>query len=95
MKILYWSEKLRPLDCVRDDIPREKREAVAKILADGKAIEHWRGIARCRLCSKMLGSADLSRYGFIWPQRAEHYVIKHNVWVPELDVLLEKASADA
>lgn len=93
IKIMFWSEDLKPADCVDQNVPAEKREAIAKILTAGKVDAQYRGIAHCRMCRRMLGSADLTGHGFKWPQNAEHYVLKHGVWLPELDVLLQKAAA--
>jgi hypothetical protein len=92
MKILYWSEDYKPQDLVRTDVSLAKREAVAEILAKGKVMARYRGRARCRICHKLLGSCDLGRYGFSWPQGAEHYVIKHGVWVDEFEDLIEEAA---
>lgn len=31
---------------------------------------------------------DLTRFGFVWPEKAEHYLTEHGVWTPECSELL-------
>lgn len=81
----------QPQQCVRTTIPRERRVAAADVLAAGAVIERYFGHANCRICGVELGSADLGGHGFVWPEKAEHYVLEHDVWVPGLDRLLERA----
>lgn len=88
IKIMFWSEDLRPQDCIRRDIPDETRASAADILSGGRTLARYRGFARCRICQTILGSCDVGNFGFVWPQRAEHYVLKHDIWVPALDDLI-------
>lgn len=89
-KILFWEHTpgMRPQDFVRDDVPREKREMLARTLANGRRGVTYRGWAACRICGKNLGSSDLHGHGFVWPEKAEHYVLEHDVWTPGCDALL-------
>lgn len=100
-KILFWRQfKTRedslpwPTEFVDASIPEEKRKLVAKLLQDGKIINSYRGMAACRLCGEMLGSQDKGDNDFIWPSRAEHYVLKHDVWIPAFDLMLARAKLD-
>ena len=88
-KILFWEDApgWRPQDFVRQDIGRVKREQLAHILANGNLGQSYKGFAECRLCKAALGSSDLSGLGFVWPQKAEHYVLEHDVWTPGRDAL--------
>lgn len=80
-----------PRDRVDGTIPREKRERVAEILAAGNIGMAYMGRSECRICGIELGSRDFYGHGFVWPEKAEHYVLEHDVWVPELETLLLKA----
>lgn len=79
----------QPMEFVRDDVPAADRELVARVLAAGKRGISYMGYAECRICGSRLGVADLYGYGFVWPERADHYVIDHNVWTPGCEKLLE------
>ena len=46
------------------------------------------GYANCRICGEQLGTRDFFGYGFVWPEKAEHYVINHHVWTKECDEML-------
>jgi hypothetical protein len=81
----------RPQDRIDTTIPRERREAVAKILAAGNIGMAYMGFAECRICGVRLGTRDFYGHGFVWPEKAEHYVLEHDVWVPELNDLIYRA----
>ncbi len=88
-KILFWEHApgQRPQDFVRHDIPRGKREQLATVLKHGRRGLQYRGWAECRICGKHLGSADVHGLGFMWPEKAEHYILVHDVWTPDCDAL--------
>ena len=81
----------QPGDCIKTDIPRVDREALAKILSAGEVAETYFGYAACRICRAQLGCKDLYGHGFLWPERAEHYILEHDVWTPACSRLLERA----
>jgi hypothetical protein len=92
--IMFWAAVENPLlphpqDCVRADIPHDRRALAAKILGEGRRGAQYKGHAICRLCGIMLGSSDFGGYGFTWPEKAEHYVLAHAVWIPGLDQLID------
>jgi hypothetical protein len=88
-KILFWEHVpgQRPQDFVQHDIPRGKRAQLAAVLRRGALGLSYRGWAECRMCGERLGSADLHGLGFVWPQKAEHYVLEHDIWTPGCDAL--------
>ena len=73
---------------VRHDVPHDKRQELARALQDGNVLMTYRGCAACRICGVRLGSQDLFGHGFVWPQKAEHYVLVHDVWTKECDEML-------
>jgi hypothetical protein len=93
--ILFWSPWKQPQDHRRTDIPAARRARVAAILRAGTYFEAWCGWATCRMCGAELGTQDLTGFGFIWPEKAEHYILEHDVWMPEMDRLLDAADKAA
>ena len=93
LRILFWEDVpgQRPQDFIRDDVSDNVRRFLTKILMDGESIAAYKGHAKCRICNAQLGSHDLSAYGFIWPQMAEHYITEHAVWTPDCALLVERA----
>jgi len=78
----------QPKDHVRNDVPRSDREELARALQSGDVLMSYLGWADCRICGARLGTQDLFGHGFVWPQKAEHYVLVHGVWTRECDDLL-------
>jgi hypothetical protein len=94
--MLYWGREVgqRPQDFVDARVPAWEREAIAFVLKNG--IDAHPGIqamgwANCRLCGANLGSRDFTRFGYVWPEKAEHYLSSHGVWTPECSSLLQRA----
>lgn len=90
--ILFWFERAwnpkRFQDRAFEVSPRRIATAVS-LLRAGRTHVPYKGWADCRICGKRLGSRDLRDGAFLWPEKAEHYVLGHAVWTPELDLLLE------
>lgn len=86
-----------PQEFVRHDIPWADREELAKALAiqdtmnpsGGNVLMGYMGFAECRICGERLGTRDLFGYGFIWPEKAEHYILVHKVWTPDCSEMLK------
>ncbi len=91
-RILFWSEKHRPHDFAYINVGPTQRGELAAILAKGVEVEAWKGNANCRICARMLGSLDVGSHGFVWPERAEHYVLEHGVWTSGCQALLAAAT---
>lgn len=88
----------RPQDFVRTDILPGTRKLLADILTGGREVEAFFGHAQCRICKTELGHRDLGAhigpYLFIWPEKAEHYILDHGVWTRDCDILLRCAKRD-
>lgn len=87
IKILFWSPIHRPQDFVRAT-PHPDRDELATILAKGNVCDAYMGWAECRICGERLGTRDFGGCGFLWPEKAEHYLLAHSVWTPGCDALL-------
>lgn len=85
---LAQHEAGQPMEFVRTDVPDLDRAALAKVLAAGKEGIGYMGYAECRICATRLGTRDLYGFGFMWPEKAEHYITEHSVWTPGCDKLL-------
>jgi len=93
---MYWGDQLdeRPQDFVHRGVLPWQRGALIFILQNGVDAHpgiQAKGWANCRICGAQLGSMDLTRFGFVWPEKADHYVREHDVWTPECTELLEQA----
>jgi hypothetical protein len=86
----------QPKDHVRRDVPWDDRETVGKALqlrstmnpTGGDVLMGYMGFAECRICGERLGTRDFFGHGFVWPEKADHYVLVHSVWTKECDELL-------
>lgn len=89
-EILFWSKTYRPHDFINRPNPRA--DIAVQILRNPKNKMGYMGFALCRICDAHLGSHDFAAHGFVWPQGAEHYIIAHQLWIPELDDLIAAAN---
>lgn len=86
----------QPKDHVRHDVRASDRLTLVSALqirsaanpSGGAVLATHAGWADCRLCGRHLGTRDFFGYGFIWPERADHYVLIHKVWTKECDEML-------
>jgi hypothetical protein len=86
----------QPRDHVRNDVPWEDRQEVGRALqlrstmnpTGGDVLMGYMGWADCRICGERLGTRDFFGHGFVWPEKADHYVLAHGVWTPDCDELL-------
>jgi hypothetical protein len=84
----------KPQDHVRRDVPAWARQALALVLQRGADVHpgvQAKGWANCRICGAQLGSGDLTAFGHVWPEKAEHYILTHGVWTPGCEALLQAA----
>lgn len=92
----------QPKDHVRHDVPWDDRQEVARALqlrttmnpTGGDVLMGYMGWADCRICGERLGTRDFFGHGFVWPEKAEHYVLVHRVWTKECDDLLAAVRRD-
>lgn len=86
----------QPKDHVRQDVPWEDREEVARALqlrsamnpTGGDVLMGYMGFAECRICGEHLGTRDFFGHGYVWPEKADHYILVHKVWTADCDALL-------
>ncbi len=86
----------QPRDHIRSDVSRVDREELACALQirsaanpiGGDVHMGYMGWADCRICGDRLGTRDFFGHGFVWPELADHYVLKHDVWTKECDEML-------
>lgn len=94
--MMYWGDQVgeRPQDFIYRGVPAWQRDALVFILQNGVDAHpgiQAKGWANCRICGNQLGSMDLTRFGFVWPEKADHYVRAHRIWTPECTELLTQA----
>jgi hypothetical protein len=86
----------QPKDHIRDDVSWADREELGRVLqlrttmnpTGGDVLMSYMGWANCRICKERLGIRDFFGYGFMWPEKADHYVLIHKVWTKECDEML-------
>lgn len=86
----------QPKDHVRQDVAWKDREELGRALqlrstmnlAGGDVLMGYIGWANCRICGEQLGTRDFFGHGFVWPEKADHYVFVHKVWTKECDEML-------
>jgi len=89
-RLLYWSAADPPQRFIRNDVPPGDRALVIHALLHGWRVVQMAGFARCRICDTALGSSDKAVHGMVYPEKAEHYLLEHDVWTPGCDELLRR-----
>lgn len=63
------------------------RAAIGRYLDGGLVHTHWRGLSYCRfdcgISSPQMGSRCLTDGTWVWPEGLAHYVVAHNVRLPD------------
>jgi len=59
------------------------RNKVVAYLQTGLKCTYYRGMSSCRLCGTLLGSYEITDGTWCWPDKLEHYILDHNVRLPE------------
>jgi hypothetical protein len=98
----YWGEGAgsgllalpRPQTLVRPGWHLDDRERIVAYLQSGTVCVTWAGRAPCRFteCGRLLGSSDLTDGQWLWPKGLEHYVVAHDVCLPEAFVETMRAN---
>jgi hypothetical protein len=78
----------QPREHIRRGVPMADREELARALQGGGVGMGYMGWADCRICGARLGTRDFFGNGFLWPEKAEHYILVHDVWTPECGEML-------
>lgn len=96
----FWSstrspELPSPTQFVDKDWDPEERRAVVDHLRRGFVARAYMGRAECRVCGRLLGSLTLTDGTYAWPEQLEHYLLEHDVRLPEAFVTHVEAMEDA
>ncbi|RRD04749.1 hypothetical protein EII34_09425 [Arachnia propionica] len=70
-------------DFVDSNWDAEERELVADHLQTGMIVRRYMGYSPCRFCGRNNGSLELTDGHFVWPEGLAHYVLEHDVRLPE------------
>lgn len=86
-RIGYWNsaneeEYIWPQEITSKEIPPYKNNLVGYIKQGVPCIE-WRGWSTCRICKEHLGTYCLTDGIWIWPEKLDHYIEKHNIILPD------------
>lgn len=96
----YWTGEFAPgwpdpADFVDDTRDTHERDSVADYLGRGFVVRAYMGFSPCRLCGKDNGCLELSDGTYVWPEGLAHYVVDHDVRLPERFVAHALAMAEA
>jgi hypothetical protein len=93
--IMHWSSDHPPerYAGLVGGVPKDDVLLAISALRTGKRLRATVGWVDCRICGEVLGTSDLGAYGFVWPERSEHYIEEHGVWTPGLDELVRAAKS--
>lgn len=61
----------------------EERELVADYLQSGLVARRYMGYSACRFCGRNNGCLEFTDGRFVWPEGLAHYVLNHDVRLPE------------
>lgn len=94
-RIMFWSEKDPPsrFAGLTKGVPKEDVALAVALLRSGTPGQSYMGWADCRICELRLGTKDFSRFGFVWPEKAEHYIDEHGVWTPGIAAFVAQVKA--
>jgi len=82
----YWSDNHKPQSFINK--PNVLAAKIVAYLMKGKPINDTKGWAECRICGVELGTCCRTSDGYVWPDKLEHYVNEHQLWLPEFDFML-------
>ena len=87
-----WPDPAEWIDASWD--PRE-RNIVGQYLREGAIPWAGAGFSPCRICGKPNGSFERTDFVLLWPEGLAHYVLDHNVRLPQEVVALIMQRLDA
>ena len=87
----YWRSKEAPMwpdpaEFVDHAWDEKERRLVGVYLSSGQVPWVAAGFSRCRLCDKPNGCAENTDGTYIWPEGLAHYIIDHDVRLPQIVV---------
>lgn len=81
---LYSNEPLPfPTEMCVDSWQGQQKDLVVSYIKDTPISDSYFGYSKCRICDEQLGASDKSDGVFIFPEKYEHYLIKHNIKPPQ------------
>jgi len=96
----YWttgpdSEYPDPKNLMNSEFYKKNWKIKSQLTAyikSGKPCNFYRGFSSCRICGKILGSHERTDGTYIWPDQLEHYILEHNVLLPQkfIDYVMTK-----
>lgn len=95
-QLMFWDDKLDPKKLVGNaaSVDATRVARAVERLKSGRPGARYRGYATCRVCGAQLGSMDMVLPGWVFPEKAEHYIEKHGVWYPTLDAFVGRMAHD-
>jgi len=72
-----------PRNWIDSNWPEEDRDLVVAHLEDGAVAEAYCGFARCRICDELAGSISRTDGTYLWPDGLVHYLLEHDVRLPD------------
>lgn len=84
----YWNDKpfeerfIYPQEVVSEKKLPDMLK-LADYVAKGNSAIAWKGYSACRICDKILGTRCLTDGAYIWPEKLEHYIVEHDIFLPQ------------
>ncbi|MEV6283405.1 hypothetical protein [Kribbella sp. NPDC051770] len=90
VRIGYWDDGNGSWPDVRSSIDpawdEDERDMTAVYLRHGLVARAYMGPATCRVCGRRNGSVELTDFVYVWPEGLSHYLLEHQVRLPEVFV---------
>ena len=83
-----------PTEMIDTSWSKSEKKQVINYIKSFKPGNHQKGTASCRICNERLGSGECSDGNYVFPEKFEHYLEKHNVKPPQefVNIALNKAN---
>lgn len=62
-----------------------KKKKIVAYLKKGRFVNQYLGFSECRICGKRNGNSEFTDGRFLYPEGLLHYIIEHNIRIPELE----------
>ena len=92
----YWRNERHPeypdpAALVDETWSDDERDLVGIYLMSGTSLRAFMGYSSCRICGVLNGTGEFTDGEWAWPEGLAHYVLDHNVRLPEEFVRHTKA----